>query len=112
VTSIGEQATEVEEIEITALDSPNGVKEYMSGGKDAGSIEVQVQVKKENAAQAEKLRAVFAAGDTRDWEIGLTTAEKMTFKAFISKFANGEITTEGLLTYSFTLRLSGEPTWS
>lgn len=112
VTSIGAPEVEAEEIEITALDSPNGAKEYMSGGLDAGSIEVEIQTKKENEDQLVKLASLFEAGETRSWEIGYPTGAKLTFDAFVSKFSYGEVTPEDLLKYSITLRLSGKPTYA
>ena len=42
ITSIGEQASEAEEIDVTTLDSPNRSKEFIQGAKDPGSIEVAV----------------------------------------------------------------------
>ena len=41
ITSIGEQASEAEEIDVTTLDSPNRAKEYIQGAKDAGTDPVK-----------------------------------------------------------------------
>lgn len=112
MTSIGAVEIETEEIEITALDSPNGAKEYMSGGADAGSLEVEIQVKKENADQMSKLRALRDSGDTRSWEVAYPTGAKLAFDAFISKFGYGEVTPEDMLKYTITLRVSGLPTFT
>lgn len=112
ITSIGAIEIETEEIEITALDSPDGAKEYMSGGSDAGSLEIEIQVKKENADQMQKLRALRDSGETRAWEIGYPTGAKLALNAFISKFGYGEITPEDMLKYTITLRVSGLPTFN
>jgi len=42
VASIGEQSTEVEEVDVTTLDSPNGAKEFISGAKDPGSMDIDI----------------------------------------------------------------------
>ena len=65
ITSIGEQASEAEEIDVTTLDSPNRAKEFIQGAKDAGSIEVSLN----NCfdGQVEALKAVYASGEVRQW---------------------------------------------
>lgn len=112
VTSIGAPELEKEEIDITALDSPDQAKEYMSGSVDAGSIEVEIQTKKENEDQLTKLAALFDSGETRSWEIGYPTGAKLALNAFVSKISYGEVNVEDLLKYSITLRVSGKPVYT
>jgi predicted secreted protein len=109
--SIGEQATEAEEIDVTTLDSPDRAKEFIQGAKDPGSIDVVAN----NCfdGQVAKLQSVFDSGEVRQWvETYPDSKATLTYSAYISSFTYGEATTDGLATASFTLRLSGQPVYA
>jgi predicted secreted protein len=109
--SIGEQATEAEEIDVTTLDSPNRAKEFIQGAKDPGSIDVVAN----NCfdGQIEVLQSVFNSGAVRSWiETYPDAAGTLSYSAYISSFTFGEATTDGLVTASFTLRLTGAPVYA
>lgn len=111
ITSIGEQASEAEEIDVTTLDSPNRSKEFIQGAKDPGSIEVAVN----NCfdGQVEKLRAVYQSGAEREWvETYPDGKGTLTYTGYISALTFGEATPDGLLSVNFTIRLSGEPVYT
>ena len=109
--SIGEQSSEAEEIDVTTLDSPGGAKEFIQGAKDPGSIEVVANNVFDG--QVETLQAVFNSGDVRSWtESYPNAAATLAYDAYMSSFSFGEATTDGLATVSFTLRLTGAPTYS
>ena len=111
ITSIGEQSSEAEEIDVTTLDSPNRAKEYIQGAKDAGSIEVSIN----NCfdGQIAALKAVYASGAVREWiETFPDNAGTLTYSGYISTLTFGEATPDGLVTASFTIRLSGEPVYA
>lgn len=107
LSSIGEQATEAEEVDVTTLDSPNGAKEYIQGAKDPGSVEMSGNDMADG--QTAKLKAIFSSGEVRDWVVTYPNGAKLSMKGYISNFKHGEATTDGLVTYGFTLRLSGIP---
>ncbi len=109
VASIGEQSTEVEEVDVTTLDSPNGAKEFISGAKDPGSMDIDIN--NCGDGQVEKLQALFDSGEVRDWVIQYPTKATLTIKAYIAKLTFGEATTDGLMKSSISLRLSGEPVY-
>lgn len=109
--SIGEQATEAEEIDVTTLDSPNGSKEFIQGAKDPGSVEVVANNVFDG--QVAKLQSIFTSGAVEEWtEAYPAAAGTLTYSAYMSAFTFGEATTDGLATVSFTLRLTGAPTYS
>lgn len=110
LTSIGAIAGEREEIDVTTLDSPNGAKEFISGAVDWGSQDIAGNLT--NAGQIAALRAVFDAQKTRDWVIKTPAGNEISYKAFIAKFEYGEKTTDGLDTFSMTLRISGDVTFT
>ena len=111
ITSIGEQAAEAEEIDVTTLDSPNRSKEFIQGAKDPGSVEVSVNNMFDG--QVEKLRALFASGETRTWiETYPDDKGTLTYTGYISALTFGEATPDGLLSVNFTIRLTGDPVYA
>ena len=110
LTSIGEISGEREEIDVTTLDSPNGAKEYISGAVDWRSQDIEGNIV--NAEQLAQLRAVFDSQSLRDWEVETPAGHKLAYTAFIQKISYGEKTTDGLDTFSMTLRISGAPTFT
>ncbi len=111
ITSIGEQGSEAEEIDVTTLDSPNRSKEFIQGAKDPGSVEVAVN----NCfdGQVETLRSVYQSGAVRTWiETYPDDAGTLTYTGYISALKFGEATPDGLVAANFTIRLSGEPTYA
>ena len=110
LTSIGAISGEGEEIDVTTLDSPNGAKEYIQGAVDWGTQDIAGNVT--DADQVDKLRAVFDSKKTRDWEVVTPAGNKLSYKAFIQNFEYGEKTVDGLDTFNFTLRISGDVTFT
>lgn len=108
LTSIGEQTTTADELDVTTLDSPNRSKEYEQGSKDPGTIAVAANNCLDG--QVAKLRSVFNSGAVRKWkEVYPDNGATLEYEGYISEFTYGEATVEGLLTSSFSIRLSGEP---
>ena len=77
---------------------------------DWGSQDIEGNVT--DATQMEKLRSVFDKQETREWEIKTPAGNTITYKAFISAFKYGEKTTDGLDSFSMTLRISGTVTFA
>lgn len=105
LTSIGELSGEREEIDVTTLDSPDGAKEYISGAVDWGSQDISGNIT--DAEQLAKLRAIFDSQAVREWTIKTPAGNVQRYNAFIGTFSYGEKTTDGLDTFSMTLRVSG-----
>lgn len=110
LTSIGAITGEGEEIDVTTLDSPNGAKEYIQGAVDWGTQEVAGNVV--DGDQVAALRAVFDSKKTRDWVVATPAGNQISYKAFIQSFEYGEKTTDGLDTFTMTLRISGTVTFT
>ena len=107
LTSIGEQSTEIEEIDVTALDSPNGAKEYIAGAMDSGTVDIEGNVK--TKGQVTTLDNVFTSRKNRDFVVCYPNGDMLKLNGYISTFKFGEATTDGLYTFGFTLKLSGKP---
>lgn len=115
IASIGEVATEAEEIDVTTLDSPNGAMEFIQGAKDSG--EFTFELNNVFDGTIEILNSIFDAGETREWVIGFglegaVASATLTLDAFVKGRAYGESTPDGLNKTSFTLRVSGAPVYT
>ncbi|MCI8309105.1 MAG: hypothetical protein HFJ45_02615 [Clostridia bacterium] len=113
LTSIGEIGVEISEIDITTLDSPDGAKEYMQGDIDAGECSIAGTIKKEDdETTVTKMMALIAAGTTESWEVKFPSGAKWAFNAFVKSFKTTEETTDGLIGFSGSLRISGMPVYT
>lgn len=110
LTSIGEVKGEREEIDVTTLDSPDRAKEFISGAVDYGSFDVSGNII--DGKQPKALYDLFDSGVARDWEIGTPNGTKLALKAYVASFSFGEKTTDGLDTFTMSLRVSGKPVYT
>ena len=110
LTSIGEIGVESEEIDSTDLDSPNGYKEFIAGSKDAGEVPIAGNIKDES--NVEKMLALAESQSVEEWTVTYPSGAKWVFNAFVKSFKDGEKTTDGLATFTATLRISGKPVYT
>lgn len=110
LTSIGEIGVESEEIDTTDLDSPDNYKEFIAGSKDAGEVSLAGNIKDES--NVEKMLALAESQSVEDWIVTYPSGAKWEFKAFVKSFKDGEKTTDGLATFTATLRISGKPSYT
>lgn len=113
LTSIGEVGVESDEIETTDLDTTGDFKEFIGGAKDGGTIGLQG-----NIVDDEGLADLYALASTREQKqfkveyplkTGETTPTSWTVTGFVVNCKDGEKTTDGLLTFTAGIRVSGEP---
>lgn len=113
LTSIGEIGVEISEIDVTTLDSPNGAKEYISGDIDAGECAIAGYIKKAaDEATVTKMMALIASGSVEKWNVDFPSGAKWAFDAFVKSFKTTEETTDGLIGFNATLRISGLPVYT
>lgn len=110
LTSIGEIGVESEELDTTDLDSPNGYKEFIAGSKDAGEVSIAGWIKDETIV--EKMLALAESQSVESWEVAYPSGAKWTFSAFVKSFKDGEKSTDGVASFTGTLRISGKPTYT
>jgi len=110
LTSIGEIGVESEEIDTTDLDSPDNYKEFIAGSKDAGEVALAGNIKDE--ANVEKMLALAESQSVEEWTVAYPSGAKWVFKAFVKSFKDGEKTTDGLATFTASLRISGKPVYT
>lgn len=113
LTSIGEIGVEISEIDVTTLDSPNGAKEYISGDIDAGECPIAGYIKKAaDEATVTKMMALISSGSVEEWTVEFPSGAKWVFNAFVKSFKTTEETTDGLIGFNATLRISGLPVYT
>ncbi len=110
LTSIGEIGVESEEIDATDLDSPDNYKEFIAGSKDAGEVSIAGNIKDES--NVEKMLALAESQSIEKWTVTYPSGAKWAFNAFVKSFKDGEKTTDGLATFTASLRISGKPVYT
>ena len=110
LTSIGEIGLESEEIDVTDLDSPDDFKEYIAGTKDGGEVPISGNMVDDSLVS--KMYGLANSRSVEEWEVEYPSGAKWSFKAFVKSFKDGEKTTDGIGTFSATLRVSGKPTFT
>lgn len=110
LTSIGEIGVESEEIDTTDMDSPDDYKESIAGLKDAGEVPIAGNIKDES--NVEKMLALAESRSVEKWTVTYPSGAKWVFNAYVKSFKDGEKTTDGLATFTATLRISGKPVYT
>lgn len=110
LTSIGEIGVESEEIDATDLDSPDNYKEFIAGSKDAGEVSIAGNIKDES--NVEKMLALAESQSIEQWIVTYPSGATWQFSAFVKSFKDGEKNTDGLATFTATLRISGKPVYT
>lgn len=110
LTSIGEIGVESEEIDTTDMDSPDDYKESIAGLKDAGEVPIAGNIKDES--NVEKMLALAESRSVEKWTVSYPSGAKWVFNAYVKSFKDGEKTTDGLATFTATLRVSGKPVYT
>ena len=110
LTSVGEIGVESEEIDATDLDSPDNYKEFIAGSKDAGEVSIAGNIKDES--NVEKMLALAESQSIEKWTVTYPSGAKWVFNAFVKSFKDGEKTTDGLATFTASLRISGKPVYT
>lgn len=107
LTSIGEIGTEISEINITTLDSPNNYSEYIPGMKDAGEVSLAGIMK--STDNMEDMLNFLESGAIKTWRIQLNDGTKWDFSGFVKSWKQSEITVEGVVGFSGAIRITGKP---
>ena len=110
LTSIGEIGVESEEVDTTDLDCTDGYKTSQGGLKDAGELSLAGNIY--DYTTVEKMLALANSQSVESWEVTYPSGATWTFNGFVKSFKDGEKTAEGLVTFSATIRISGEPVFA
>lgn len=111
LTSIGGLELSADTIDVTTLDSDGGYREFIAGFKDAGEVSLEGYLDASSGKGQKELHDLFDSGEVTDFVIEFPpeTKTKWQFKGIVTGFSTGA-TLEDPLSFSATIKVSGEPT--
>lgn len=110
LTSIGGIEVSADTVDVTALDSEGGYREFLMGFKDAGDVSLEGFLDDEDTGQAEAYTAL-ESGDVQKCEINFPNGSKWTFDGIVTGFSTGA-DLEDAVSFSATIKVSGKPTFA
>lgn len=116
LTSIGEIGLESDEIDVTTLDSTGDFKEFIGGAKDGGTIDIEGNLVTE--AGLTQLYTLANSRAVKHFKIeypvhgAQTNASNWTFDGYVASCKGGELTVDGLVTFTASIRVTGAPTFN
>lgn len=111
LTSLGAINTSSDEIDVTDHDSPNGNKEYISGGINHDNLSFAGNIAPGDAT-FQKIWALAQTGATRTFTAEYANGDTMEFEGYFANVAMGEQSTDGLMGYEGEIKISGEVTFT
>jgi hypothetical protein len=102
-----------EEIEVTNFDSPNGFKEYISGLKDGGTVDFELNWTLTPGGGQEELRNDLGTGTKRPVVLTFATSPetRADFTGLVTAMS-WSADPASQVTASVTVRIDGEISWS
>lgn len=110
LTSIGGVEVSADTVDVTALDSEGGYKEFLMGFKDAGDVSLEGFLDDSDTGQAAAY-AALESGEKQKCEIVFKNGAKWTFDGIVTGFSTS-VDLEGAVTFSSTIKVSGKPTFT
>lgn len=109
LTSIAGIEASAKTIDVTALDSTGGYREFLAGFKDGGEVSFSGHFDPGDVGQA-AIYAAFESGATSTFKIVFPAALKAQweFSGVVTGFSTGA-ELEDALTFEGTIKVSGEP---
>ena len=105
--TIGEIRMTSDAEDITALDSPDGFREYAQGLRDAGEVTVEGFYDSTNAGQT-LLRTLYLSGNTARFTVQFPDTSGIAFTAFVRQLALGAAQVDKPVAFSAVLRITGK----
>lgn len=109
LTSIGGIEVSADTVDVTALDSEGGYREFLMGFKDAGDVSLEGYLDDADAGQAAAYTAL-ESGEVQKCEIAFPNGSKWTFDGIITGFSTSA-SLEDAVSFSATVKVSGKPTF-
>jgi predicted secreted protein len=113
LSSIAGLELTAETIDVTALDTTGGYKEFIAGSKDAGEVGIEGFF---DGTDHEALILAFESGDVETYTIEFpdvltTSGSKWTFSAVVTGITTGS-EVDNAVSFEATLKVSGKPTFT
>lgn len=111
LTEIGGLELSADTIDVTALDSEGGYREFIAGFKDAGEVSLSGFFNPETGKGQKELYDLFQSGNTEDFtiEFPATTKTKWAFTGIVTGFSTST-SVEDPITFEAVIKVSGNPT--
>lgn len=110
LTSIGGIEISADTVDVTALDSDGGYREFLPGFKDAGDVSLEGFLDDTDAGQAASY-AALESGTVQRCEIAFPNGSKWEFDGIVTGFSTSA-SLEDAVTFSATVKVSGKPTFT
>lgn len=112
LTSIGGVAISADTIDVTALDTSDGYREFLQGWKDGGEVSLSGHLNESDAGQAGAL-AALESGAATSCTIVFPTAisASWAFDGIVTGFETGA-ELEDAVSVDITVKVTGKPTLS
>jgi len=124
VTDVAKSGAKSDTPDVTNHQSPDGFREFISGLKEAGEVQVSGNwvdpsiSPPDNFITQEVVEALFNSGERRNWKIVVPPAAGemdspgyFSFKAIVNSFGDSNFGTDKQINYSFKLKISGKYTY-
>lgn len=111
LTSIGGIEASADTVEVTALDSEGGYREYIAGFKDAGEVSLEGFLDDETSANQAEIYKLFQNGTVVDCVIAFPNGGQWTFKGIVTGFGTSA-SVDDAISFTSTIKVTGAPTFS
>ena len=110
LTNIGGIEITADTMDVTALDSEGGYREFIQTFKDAGEVPLEGYFLAGNAGQT-AMQTSLDSGDVEDYKIKFPTIPpaEWAFKGVVTGFKVGDVELDGAIMFGTTIKVSGKP---
>ena len=111
LTSIGGIEASADTVDVTALDSKGGYREYIAGFKDAGEVSLEGFLDDATDSNQSELYTLFKNGNEVNCVIDFPNGGSWTFKGIVTGFGTS-VSVDDAISFTSTVKVSGEPTFA
>ena len=111
LTSIGGIEASAETVDVTALDSDGGYREFIAGFKDAGEVSLEGYLDDAEDQKQLTVYEAFESGKEQECIIEFPNGGKWTFKGIVTGFSTSA-SLDDAITFSSSIKVSGKPTFT
>ena len=98
-----------EDMDVTALDSPDGFREYAQGVRDSGEVTVEGYYDSDNTGQT-LLRTLYFSGASQTFKVVFPDESGVSFTAYVKSVSLGSARVDQPVAFAATLRITGKVT--
>lgn len=111
LTSIGGIEITADTIDVTALDSEGGYREFIGSFKDGGEVPIEGFFNPDTTSGQVELQTSLDSGLAEDYEINFPTtpAWGWNFSGVVTGFKVGDVDVDGTINFGATIKVSGKP---